>query len=112
MPTADATIHTSDPSRYLTQLCRHASHLTGRIARMHAGMSQNRPEVRDVTWTDTDGTLQLSCGTCTLHAEPDQLTLHADADSDTDLQLVQDLITRDLERFGHREQLTITWQRA
>jgi hypothetical protein len=109
MPSAEATIATDKAGRYLTQLCQHASQATHRLARLHLGRGQDRPEVRNVASTDTDGTLQLSWGTCTLHAEPGTLTVRADADDADDLQRLQDLVARDLERFGHREHLTVTW---
>ena len=39
------------------------------------------------------------------------LTVRAEAASEESLQRVQDLITRNLERFGRREHLTVNWQR-
>jgi hypothetical protein len=120
MPSTEARIPTENPSRYLTRLCQHASQVNGRLngrlhdrlRQRHAGSPQERPEVRHVEWTDTDGTLQVTWGTCTLRAEPDALLLRADADDEADLHRLQDLLARDLERLGHRAGLTVTWHPA
>jgi hypothetical protein len=112
MPSSEARIDTDQPGRYLAQLCQHASHVGGRLARLHARAAGDRPEVRDVSWTDTDGTLRLSWGTCTLTAAGTVLTVRADAETDDDLHRLRDLITADLERFGRRAHLTVDWQPA
>jgi hypothetical protein len=39
------------------------------------------------------------------------LTLRAEADDEGNLQLIQDIITRDIERFGRRDHLKVSWQR-
>lgn len=111
MPTATARVETDHPGRYLAQLCQHASHVTGRLADQHH-QAPDRPQVRHVSWTDTDGTLELTWGTCTLHAEGTQLTLRADAATDDDLRRLRDLVTTDLERFGRRTHLTVHWRPA
>ena len=59
MPTAEAHIAAGQPSRYLIQLCRHASLINHRILRPHAGRTQVRPEIQQVEWSDTRGTLDL-----------------------------------------------------
>jgi hypothetical protein len=56
------------------------------------------------------GTLDLGRGRATLHAGPGTLTVRAEAASEESLQRVQDLITRNLERFGRREHLKVNWQ--
>jgi hypothetical protein len=40
------------------------------------------------------------------------LTLRAEATDEEKLQLVQDIVSRDIERFGSRDHLTVSWQRA
>jgi hypothetical protein len=45
-----------------------------------------------------------------MHAGPGTLTIRAEAASQESLQRVQDLITRNLERFGRREHLQVNWQ--
>jgi hypothetical protein len=70
-----------------------------------------RPDIQQVEWSDTHGTLGLGWGRCTMHAGPGTLTVRAEAASEQSLQRVQDLVTRNLERFGRREHLTVNWQR-
>lgn len=106
---AEARIETVHASRYLVQLCQHAKKLTGRLAHLHSRASHERPEVLGVEWTDTTGTLTLSWGTCTLHAEQETLTVRVEAADEKHLRRVQDLITADLERFGRRDDLAVAW---
>jgi hypothetical protein len=73
IPTAEARIQTKHPSRYLVQLCRHASSINRKILRLHAGNAQARPEIQHVESTGTDGTLILKWGRCTMQAGPDTL---------------------------------------
>jgi hypothetical protein len=47
-----------------------------------------------------------------MHAGPGTLTVRAEAASEESLQRVQDLITRNLERFGRRENLKVNWRRT
>ena len=111
MLTAEARIRAERPSRYLVQLCRHANSINHKILSLHAGKTQTRPEIQHVEWTDTDGTLTFSWGRCTMQAGSDTLTVRAEAANEEDLQRIQKLITRNLERFGRRDHLKVTWQR-
>jgi hypothetical protein len=118
MLTAQAHIQTEHPSRYLVQLCRHANNINHKGQHLHegqhlhVGQAQVRPEVLHVEWTDTDGILSLNWGQCTMQAGPDTLTLRVEATDEENLQRVQDLLAGDLERFGRRDQLKVTWQRS
>jgi hypothetical protein len=67
--------------------------------------------VQHVEWSDTDGTLVFSWARCTMQAGPDTLTVRAEAASEENLNRIQELIARNLERFGRRDHLTVTWQR-
>lgn len=107
MPIAESRIETPHAGRFLVRLCQHAKKLGGRLKHFHPGTA--RPDVLSVEWTDTDGTLTLSWGTCTLHAEGDALTVRVEAAGEDDLKRVQDIIAADLGRFGRREELTVTW---
>ncbi len=111
MPRAEARIATDHPSRYLVHLCQHAMKIGHTLGHLHGRAPHARPEVLDVTWTDTTGTLRLSWGTCTLHAGDDTLTVHAESADEADLERVQDIITADLERFGRRDHVTVNWTR-
>src|SRR5262249_60389586 len=75
-----------------------------------AGRAQVRLEIQQVEWSDTHGTLDMGWGRCTMQAGPGMLTVRAEAASEESLQRVQDLIARDLERFGRREHLQVNWQ--
>lgn len=111
MPTAEARIRTERPERYLVQLCQHASSINHKILSFHAARAEARPEVQHVEWSGTDGTLTFSSGTCTVHADPDTLTVRAEAADEENLQRLQSLIARNLERFGRRDHLKVNWQR-
>ncbi len=112
MLTAEATVETEHPSRYLVQLCQHASKMGGNLGhrpRSHAGGAAP-PEVRHAEWSDTEGIVTLSCGRWTMRATPGTLTLRAEAVDQENLERIQDLVTGRLERFGRREHLTVHWQ--
>ncbi len=111
MLTAEARIQTEHPSRYLAQLCRHANSINHKILRLHSGKVQVRPELQHVEWSGNDGALTLTWGRCTVHAGPDTLTVRAHATNEENLQQIQNLITRNLERFGRRDHLKVNWQR-
>ncbi|GAA2446844.1 hypothetical protein GCM10010191_74970 [Actinomadura vinacea] len=110
---ARAHIHTGKPSRYLTQLGRHADGIQHKLPDLHRGRDeQDRPHVKHVEWTDTAATLILNVGRCTLRADDEAgvLAVQAVAASEQSLRQIQRLISRDLERFGRRDHLTVDWQ--
>jgi hypothetical protein len=111
MLTSEARIQTEHPSRYLIRLCRHADSIGRKLLQLHPGDAQPRPQVKRVKWSDTAGTLTLNWGRCTMQAGPDTLTVRAEATNEENLQRIQDLITRNLERFGRRDHLRVSWQR-
>jgi hypothetical protein len=53
--------------------------------------------------SDTDGSLVLSWGQCTMRADPGLLTLRAEAADQEGLTRIQDLVAGRLEKFGRRE---------
>lgn len=111
MLTSLARVPTPDPGRYLVRFCKHASQMGGPARhrpRVHAGGGAP-PEMRSVEWNDTDGSLILDWGRCTLHAVPGVLELRAEAGDEESLARIQELIGRRLEKLGHREGLTVTW---
>jgi len=113
MLAAEAAVDTEHPSRYLVQLCTHASKMGGHVPhrpRSHAD-GHEPPEIRHAEWTDTDGIVTLSWGRWTMHATPGTLTLRAEADSEENLRRIQDLVTARLEKFGRRDHLTVNWHR-
>jgi hypothetical protein len=44
-----------------------------------------------------------------MQASPDRLTLQVEAADEEHLQRVQEIIAADIERFGRRDQLKVTW---
>ena len=69
-----------------------------------------RPVVdHQAEYSGTHGMLVLSWGRCTMQAGPGLLTLHAEAPDPGSLARIQDLVAGRLEKFGRREQLTVTW---
>jgi hypothetical protein len=112
MPTAEARVETSRASRYLVQLCRHASQMgQRRVHRIpdHATGDNHMtmPAHADAEWSDTYGKITVEWGTCTLAAAEDRLTLWIEADDEEKLQRIQDAVTRDLTRFSRRDPLTV-----
>lgn len=118
MPTAQARITTTRASRYLTQLCQHATS-TGA-----SGPDVVRPQ-RDVPggtahpagkppraeWTETHGTISFPGGTITLQATADALIVRASAGTEPELRRAQEKVGGHLARFGRRDQLTVAWRR-
>lgn len=63
-----------------------------------------------VETTDNDYAFaDFGFGTCTLRAHSDRLTINLESDNPTALERAQQALTRDIERFGRREGLSITW---
>jgi hypothetical protein len=114
MLAAEAQVKTEDPGRYIVQLCKHAQqvHRLRHRPRNHGGDGQPPPKVEHVECADTNGMISFGWGQCTMHATAGTLTLRAEAADEESLQRVQGIIARDIERFGKRNQLTVTWQRT
>jgi hypothetical protein len=104
--TAEARVATDRAGRYLVQFCRHAS------AMGHAPGGHGPGGVRvRAEWTDTAGTVTVTpWGRCTLVAEPTALVFRVTAASEADLRRLQEVVSRDVARFGRRDQLTVRWQ--
>lgn len=93
MPSSIAHVTTDQAARYAKQL---ASHLGRKIP------AESLP----------DGATRLTFpfGHGVLTPQPEQLVLRATADDTHALDQVQDVLGRHLERFGQRNELTVTWQ--
>jgi hypothetical protein len=117
MLTAEARIETERASRYLRQLCKHAAAMAGvhghRIRSHDSGDPLGRGEVHlHVDASDDQGIITFDpWGRCTVRASGTTLTVRVDATDQQNLHRIQDIITRDIGRFGRRDQLTVTWQR-
>jgi hypothetical protein len=114
MLTAEATVNTEHPNRYLVQLGTHASKMSQHLPhrpRSHA-RGDEPPEMQHAEWTDTSGVVTLSWGQWTMHATPGTLTLRLEASSEENLRRIQDLVTARLEKVGRRDHLTVNWHRT
>jgi len=116
MLAVEAQIQTERPNRYLAQFCKHAASMGGgrHGSRMHLGNALARREVQvHADWSDTHGIVTFTpWGQCTITASADTLTLRAEAADKENLRKIQDIITRDLGRFGQRDGLAVNWQPA
>ena len=112
MLTTETTIETPNASRYLVQLCKHASKMGHGLRRLHARTTHERPDVLDVDWSDTHGMLTLSWGKCTFDASPTTLNVRIDTPDEERLHGLQRIIANDLERFGNREQIKVAWRQV
>jgi hypothetical protein len=115
MLTAEAHVQTTRASRYLIQFCKHADSMSRHGGHgMHLGEALTRRDVQvRADWSDTRGVVTFSpWGQCTVTADEVSLTFRVEANGEENLQQIQDVITRDLDRFARRDGLTVTWQPA
>jgi len=113
MLAAEAVIATEHPDRYLVRLGKHAAKMgsgLGHRPRAHGG--QAPPQVEHAEWSATSGMVRLSRGGWTMQAAPGTLRLRAEAADQESLRQIQHMLTTRLEKFGRRENLTVTWQPA
>ncbi len=92
--TSLARVPTPKASGYLQQLCKHFGHKI------------------PATFDETSGHLTFTSGECRLTAEPDVLLLACASPDQAQLETLQDIIARHLQRFTFREELVIDWQPA
>jgi hypothetical protein len=116
MPALEARIETARAGRYLAQLCKHAAAMgsaRGHRLRAHPGGQADAPPAGvqpHAEWSGTGGVISFGpAGRCTVRAGENMLTVRAEAATDQDLRWIQQVITRDLGRFGRRDNLTVTW---
>lgn len=115
MPILEAQIATERPSRYLVQLCEHATAMgsLGHTARIPLHGGPARGDVRiQAEWSDSLGTITFNpWGRCTMLADGKSLTVRIDASDEDGLRQIQQVITRNVGRFGRRDGLTVAWRR-
>jgi hypothetical protein len=113
MLTFEAQIKTTRPSRYLVQICTHAASIGGghHGPRMHLADALARRDVQvDADWSDTRGVVTFTpWGRCTMTADDATLTVRVEANDKENMVKIQDIITKDLDRIGRRDALTINW---
>lgn len=116
MLTSQARVPTERASEYLTRLCLHLQEIKGKaghhgMSRHHGSAAGSRPEI-NLEWSETRAIAQIGPSRCMLQANPGGLTLRAEAPTEEALRQVQALFGGRLEKFGHREQVKVTWQQA
>ena len=94
--TSVALVPTDASTRYAKQLLSHLGRKTG---------------VEPVDGEPDGGLLRLSAGVGVVRCRDDHLVLEASATDAESLALVEDVLSRHLERFGARRELAVTWQR-
>jgi hypothetical protein len=109
MPTAEARVETSQPSRYLVQLCPCAMKSNDKLRDARGHVGPEPPEVVDVEWTDSRVIVHLTWGLCALHAGSGILTVRVEAPDEDNLKRLQAMIAADLRRFGLRDHLAVHW---
>ena len=112
----EARIDTEQSGRYLVRLCTHAASMgrtQGHGIRVHRNEALSRGEVQvQAQWSDTHGALTFSpWGRCEIEANTTALVLRVEAAEEEYLQRIQDIVTRDLDRFSGSEKLAIDWRR-
>ena len=114
--TIEAQITTTRPSRYLVQLCTHAVSMgSGHHGpRMHFGDDLASREVQVAAdWSDARGVITFTpWGQCTMTVDDAALKVRVEAADEDSMIKIRDLITRDLDRMGRRDGLTINWHPA
>jgi SAM-dependent methyltransferase len=125
MLSAEASVETTNPARYLAQFCKHsaaigehAPTMFGRhslAAGAHAsGGASGRGEVQlSIECSETSGVVKFTpWGQCTITVDGNTAFLRADATDADALRRIQELVSGDLERWGRRENLKVTWREA
>lgn len=64
----------------------------------------------EVNYTSQVGKVSFAFGRCAMKANRHQLRLTASAESEGELDLVVDVVTRHLERYAFRENPCLEWQ--
>jgi hypothetical protein len=87
-----AEVATDKPVAYMRQLCKHFGHKV------------------DASFGDESGYIQFEFGRCELQANGQTLTLDVSAADGENHERMERVIGSHLERFGRRDNLSVTWQ--
>ena len=126
MQIVQTRIPTNNATRYLTQVCRHASAISGggaggvgghmRLMRhaRHSGAAEEHGSITiTVEQSDTAAVIRFEpYGRCVIEATGTELVVRIEATDAERLERFQGIIGGDLTRFGRREKLAVTWQRV
>jgi hypothetical protein len=92
MPESHASVATEKPTPYLKQLCKHFGHKV------------------EATFDDERGMIVFAMGRCELDAtQPGVLNLRVQAADAESLARTEQVVASHLERFGRRDELSVSW---
>jgi hypothetical protein len=91
---SEARVSTPKSAVYMKQLCRHFGHKI------------------PAEFSDTDGRIEFEFGTCEFSADRDVLVMRAVANDEESVARVEQVIGSHLERFAHRDPVSVTWSRG
>lgn len=86
-----ADVATDKPVAYMRQLCKHFGHKV------------------DASFDDDSGYIQFEFGRCELHTSDGTLSLEVSAADAESHERMERVIGSHLERFGRRDELSVTW---
>lgn len=89
---AEAYVETSTPLKYISRLCKHFAHKVS------------------VNYDGNQGEISFKIGKGYIEKVADGLKLKAEADNQTDLQEVIDIMDRHFVRVAWQEELILNWQ--
>ena len=95
----EANVQTTQAGEWLAQVCRQFQE-----------RAAAHPELGiEVAWSETGGSVDFGWGRCTLQAGPGALNLRVEANQADDVEGLQELLTRHIERLGPDEQAALVW---
>jgi hypothetical protein len=117
MSAVEAKIDTDRSGRFLKQLRDHATAMSNHDSGHRPPHSENHPVAGppELQVDARESRVVLSfgpLGRCIATADRDALNIRIEAATADDLKRIQQIITRDLQRFRQRDGLTITWRPA
>ncbi|WP_167654157.1 DUF2218 domain-containing protein [Pseudomonas duriflava] len=92
MALSEARISTTNPTRYITRLCKHWGHKF------------------TVEFDEQHGVIHFPSGTCRLEAQADVLLARIEF-PEADLERMESVVAEHLRRMGGGEELVIEWTR-
>jgi hypothetical protein len=92
--TSRAEVPTDKPVAYMRQLCKHFGHKV------------------DASFDDDSGYIQFEFGRCELQASGAVLAIEVSAPDDESHERMERVVGSHLERFGRRDELSVSWTEA
>jgi uncharacterized protein len=88
---SQATVATEKPVPYMRQLCKHFGHKV------------------DAAFDEDSGYINFEAGRCDLRAGDGELRLTVTAENAENRERLRNVVGSHLERFGKRDELSVTW---